>query len=404
MFVGVVEGFYGPMWGFLDRLSMSLYMGRVGLNLYFYAPKDDPYHRLFWRDPYPSRYIDEFSWLVEQCRRFGVYFAYAISPGLDIDYSSREDIDILVRKLDSFMNLGVRILGVFLDDIPPELRGAGFKSLADAHSRLANHVYRELSPDRLFLVPTFYWGYEEAYLRELGGSLESGVEIVWTGTHVVSPKIGLDDIERFREISGRYPAIWDNYPVNDFFIVRGVIRLHMDYIKGRDPRIFGYIPAYMANPMNQAEASKIPLYSISRLARGYQTGEGDIDKAIELVLNEEIWDAFRLFTVINRSSPLDPGADLEPGENRSKEILEMVETIRRKTTNKKILAEISPVLSFLEMLGRVLSKGSKIEGKTSRIQAAGLYDPPISDESMRRVFGHVARRTPSWLATRHPSS
>ena len=51
---GVIEGFYGPPWSHSDRLDMLRFMGRAGLNVYIYAPKDDPYHRTRWREPYPE--------------------------------------------------------------------------------------------------------------------------------------------------------------------------------------------------------------------------------------------------------------------------------------------------------------------------------------------------------------
>jgi hyaluronoglucosaminidase len=398
MMVGIVEGFYGQPWDLLDRISIVSFMGRVRLNLYIYAPKDDPYHRVSWRSPYPQHQMEGFSILIDACARNGVAFGYAISPGLDIDYSSKSDIDILIRKLDMFMDLGARVLGIFLDDVPPELRGRGFKSLAEAQASIANKVYRELSPDRLFLVPTYYWSYEEGYLRELGSLLDSGVEIVWTGRYVVSPTIDLDDLERFREITGRYPAIWDNYPVNDFFIVRGVMRLHMGPIEGRDPRIFSVSPAYMSNPMNQAEISKIPIYSVSRIARGYELGGEVLERAVELIANEEVWDALKLFVRLNSSSSLDPEADLEPGGGDAKSLIDMVDTLRRSLGNRKLLQEISPILSFIESLAKALARGEKMPSKVYRIQTAGLYDPPIGDESMVRIFGRVVRRKPMWIS------
>ncbi|MGC9148855.1 MAG: protein O-GlcNAcase [Sulfolobales archaeon] len=395
MLIGVVEGFYGSPWDFIDRLSMIFFMSRVGMNLYVYAPKDDPYHRMFWRSPYPASYMEEFSRLIDASNRYGVVFSYAISPGLDINYSSKTDIDVLVRKLSLFTDLGVRILGIFLDDIPPELRGEGFKSLAEAQAKLVNKVYHELSPDKIIFVPTFYWGYEKDYLRELGEILERNIEIVWTGKYVVSPTITLEDIDYFREISGRYPSIWDNYPVNDFFTVRGVQRLHLDYIKGRDPEIFSRISVYMSNPMNQAEASKIPLYTIARLAKRYKPGEKDLDKAIELIANEEVWESLKIFIRLNRSSVLDPEADYEPSREDVDKIRGMIKDLRSKLTNIKLLVEISPILSFLETLSSALEQGREIYSR--RVQSAGLYDPPLTEEAMNKVFGGVSRRIPKWL-------
>lgn len=44
---------------------------------------------------------------------------YTISPGLDTDYSSREDLRLLVRKLEEVMKRGIESIALFLDDIPP---------------------------------------------------------------------------------------------------------------------------------------------------------------------------------------------------------------------------------------------------------------------------------------------
>lgn len=396
---GVVEGFYGFPWDFHDRISMISFMSRVGLNLYFYAPKDDPYHRILWRNPYPSSLIEQFRELIDFSNRYSVNFAFAISPGLDIDYSSQSDVDILVRKLDTMMDLGVRYVGLFLDDIPPEIRGGGFRTLAEAQASLANKVFRELSPDKLFLVPTYYWGYEESYLRELSESVERDIEIVWTGRYVVSPEITIEDIERFREITGRSPAIWDNYPVNDYFIVRGVTRLHLGVIRGRSPEMMRRVSAYIANPMNQAEISKIPLYTIARLLSGYTPDERDLDKAVELIVNEEAQEAMKIFVRLNSSSVLNPDADQEINEVNARDILRSLDILNRDLRNRKMFSEIRPVVEFLRHVAREVGEGKRVQIVSNRIQAAGLYEPPISDEAMKRVFGRVVRRRPKWLQT-----
>jgi len=54
-YLGVIEGFYGPPWSHQDRLDILAFMEEVGLADYVYAPKDDPYHRARWRDPYPPK-------------------------------------------------------------------------------------------------------------------------------------------------------------------------------------------------------------------------------------------------------------------------------------------------------------------------------------------------------------
>lgn len=49
---GIVEGFYGTPWSHADRLEMLHFSKEKKFNAYIYAPKDDPYHRAKWREPY----------------------------------------------------------------------------------------------------------------------------------------------------------------------------------------------------------------------------------------------------------------------------------------------------------------------------------------------------------------
>ena len=51
---GIIEGFYGTTWTHQDRLDQIKFYGKNKLNTYIYAPKDDPYHREKWRNPYPK--------------------------------------------------------------------------------------------------------------------------------------------------------------------------------------------------------------------------------------------------------------------------------------------------------------------------------------------------------------
>ena len=52
---GVVEGFYGTPWSHKNRQDMLEFCGEQGLNAYIYAPKNDPYHKDRWREPYPKK-------------------------------------------------------------------------------------------------------------------------------------------------------------------------------------------------------------------------------------------------------------------------------------------------------------------------------------------------------------
>jgi len=174
---GIVEGFYGRPWSHQDRLEVLRFEGQQAMNVYYYAPKDDPYHRTLWQEPYPPQEMSRLSELAETARRNFVDFCFAISPGLSMRYSSDEDFSVLVRKLDSVARLGVSCIALFLDDVPPELQDpqdqSRFKTLAQAHAYVVNKLYEHLKsrwPDaRLTFTPTTYtneWGSRD-YIKEL---------------------------------------------------------------------------------------------------------------------------------------------------------------------------------------------------------------------------------------------
>jgi hypothetical protein len=71
---------------------------KFGLNTYVYAPKDDDKHRSRWRDLYDQHEADQLSTLIRSCHASSLKFIYALSPGLDIKYSSDEDRHLLRRK------------------------------------------------------------------------------------------------------------------------------------------------------------------------------------------------------------------------------------------------------------------------------------------------------------------
>lgn len=50
---GVVEGFYGPVWSPADRLGVLGAIAAADANAYLWAPKNDPWHRERWREPFP---------------------------------------------------------------------------------------------------------------------------------------------------------------------------------------------------------------------------------------------------------------------------------------------------------------------------------------------------------------
>ena len=257
---GVVEGFYGTPWSHSARLDQMEFYGRNKLNIYVYGPKDDPWHRWRWREPYPTEEATRLAELVEGAKRNHVTFYWAIHPGGDIRWND-EDRDALVAKFEQMYGLGVRAFAVFFDDIG----GEGAK--ADNQAELLNYLNSQFiatHPDiePLMLCPTEYnraWSNEAGgYLRTLGAMLDKNIRVMWTGNRVIST-IDREAMAWINERICRRGFVWFNFPVNDY------VRDHMllGPVYGNAGDVAGDVEGFVSNPMEYAEASKVALYSIA---------------------------------------------------------------------------------------------------------------------------------------------
>ena len=319
-FRGTVEGFYGTPWSHEARKSQLAFYGRNKMNVYIYGPKDDPWHRDKWREPYPEVEANRIAELVEVAKKNGVNFYWAIHPGVDIKWND-EDRDFLMAKLEVMYQLGVRSFAVFFDDI----WGEGAK--ADKQAALLNYiddnfvqVKKDVAP--LILCPTEYnkgWANEQGgYLRTLGSTLNKGIEVMWTGNSVVAC-IDKPTMEWINERIERKGYIWLNFPVNDF--VRDHILMGPAYGNGLD--IATDVSGFVSNPMEYAETSKISLYGIADYcwnmeAYDYQS---NWEKSLKDILPSN-HEALRIFALYNKDlGPNGHGFRREEGE----ELKEMAE-------------------------------------------------------------------------------
>ena len=253
---GLIEGFYGAPWAERDRLDLLTFCGERGMNAYVYAPKDDPKHRRHWRDAYSSSELAHFEEVQRLCRDLGIRFGFALSPGLDIDYSSRADHRHVLAKLHQARGLGISWLVIAFDDLP------GCKTRGSAQADLVAWLHEELHAAaegvRLSIVPTEYAGVTSSpYLSELADGLPADVDVAWTGRWIVSPTITAADAKaRAAALGGRAPLLWDNYPVNDNYMSRS---LFLGPYVGRDPSLLSVCSGVLCNPMPLAHASKVAL-------------------------------------------------------------------------------------------------------------------------------------------------
>jgi hyaluronoglucosaminidase len=270
---GIVEGFYGRPWTADQRLDMVDFIAEIGMNTYVYSPKDDPFTRRRWREPYDRAAADELRVLTARARSAGIAFSYGLSPGLSMRYAEPQDAAAVFAKLDSVHDLGVTEVALFLDDIPGHLQHPGdvevFADLVTAQLSLIVSLELRLedagNASTLTVCPTQYWGRgDEPYIAALGSGLAPRTQLFWTGRAICSPELDADDADVFARAAGRRPLYWDNFPVNDVAMTG---ELHIGPYLGRDPRLQHAAAGIIANPMPLAEASKIALFSVADFCR-----------------------------------------------------------------------------------------------------------------------------------------
>lgn len=327
---GSIEGFYGSPWTPEERLDQMDFLGEVKSNTYVYAPKDDPYHREKWRDPYPEDKLAELGELVERARANHVRFTFAVSPGNSVCYSDPADVKALVAKLQSLYDLGVRSFSVPLDDINytkwncdgdrQKFGEPGRGPAAEAQVGLLNEVRRDFvatheGTNPLQMVPTEYGDLTDtAYKKTLRSTLDKDIEVMWTGTEVVPSEITDEQAAQAAELFGRKVFVWDNYPVNDFDKTAG--RLLLAPYDKRDAGLSDHLSGVVSNPMNQEAASKLPVFTIADFAwndRGYDVRRSARQSALHLAGGDpRVADAVQTFVDLNHLAPTSTPTPWQP--------------------------------------------------------------------------------------------
>ncbi len=293
---GYIEGFYGKPWSHENRKMMLELMSFYGMNTYYYAPKDDPYHRDKWSELYPENELVALSELASLCKEKFVKFHYCIAPGLSMKYSSDEDFDKLICKAEQLYNIGIRNFGLLLDDIPENLwfdedKAAFDGEAVNAHIALSDKFRNYLkSKDEnctLTVCPLQYHGRgDEYYISKLGQGISGDIDIFWTGKNICSQEITVREAVIFENATNRPPLYWDNFPVNDAEMYN---EMHIGYLNGREGDLYRYSRGIVSNTMEYALSSRIPLLTVCDYLwnplsyNGFESWQ----KACEIILGEE---------------------------------------------------------------------------------------------------------------------
>jgi hypothetical protein len=264
MWLGVVEGFYGRPYDWLERQELVKFLGAEGYDHYLYAPKADAHLRSRWSEAHPEEQRERLVELAACCHESGLAFGLGLSPPSAIDDPGALAPDLLFHRVEQLLTLSIDNLALLFDDV------RGHERSAERQCNMVNGVRRRFPELRLFMCPTYYstssvldriFGERPSdYLAQLGRELDASVEVFWTGPDICSHEYPEAHLEQVTKELGRKPWLWDNYPVND-----GPKMCRFLHLRGFPPRtrsLADQIAGISVNPMNQAWLSRLPLASL----------------------------------------------------------------------------------------------------------------------------------------------
>lgn len=264
---GVVEGFYGRPWTSEQRKELFAKLKKWGMNSYVYAPKDDCKHRAYWRSLYTVEESDLLTGLITAAKEQGITFYYALSPGLDMIYS--KETAILKRKLEQVATFGCEAFALLFDDIESEMCEPDkemFQSFAHAQVAVTNELYNHLGGPKFLFCPTQYCSTRAVpsvtrseYLTTIGNKLAQDVDILWTGSKVISKILTPENVEEITSVLKRPPLIWDNLHANDYDQKRVFLGPYM----GRHPTLIPFLRGVLTNPNCEFHMNTVAIHTLA---------------------------------------------------------------------------------------------------------------------------------------------
>jgi len=221
---GYIEGYYGrlPDWNMRNKLVEQL--SACELSSYFYAPKEDIYHRLHWRKPYPSQWRRNFRNWASSAQALSVQIIAGVAPGLDFNFShltDGADFHALVEKSLQLLDDGASAIALLMDDINAEFdpMHSGVSTEGQAHAMLANALSERINCS-IFVVPRVYALELEhespGYAQHFSAHLNTGNAVFHCGTHIVAPSIDKSDYADYSGGGRHRVIVWDNLYANDY--------------------------------------------------------------------------------------------------------------------------------------------------------------------------------------------
>ncbi|KTW00253.1 beta-N-acetylglucosaminidase [Sphingomonas yabuuchiae] len=406
---GTIEGFYGKPWSMTDRTKHLDFLGQMKANTYVYSPKDDPFARDKWRDPYPAATLSALGTLAARARANHVDFVYAISPGPSICFSDPADEQALLRKFAALRGIGVHSFYVALDDIEYQkwnceadktaFGPSGAQAAGVAQSKLLNAVQSDLlkqdpASRPLIMVPTEYYDAKESpYKAALRANLNPRIVVQWTGTDVVPPAISVPDAKAATKAFGRKTLLWDNYPVNDYASSAGRLLL-APYAK-REAGLSSELTGILSNPMNQEAPSRVAVTGV--LAFGWNDKGYDADRTWHYAARDLVGGDARATAALLEmfdTQHLAPTFGSQPWQEQAPKLKALLDHVREALANGDE-AERRAALADLH------AKADSLADAPDTIRA-GVVDPAFAEQAApwleaMQLWGRALQQTAAGL-------
>ncbi len=265
--LGVVEGFFGSAWSWQARTDYADFLSTHGFNTYLYAPKSDHFLRRDWHMPFPQDHLDKLSKLADAYKNKSLNFGIGLSPfELYKDFNAKQK-NLLRHKLEQINHINPSILCILFDDMQGDV-----EKLATQQTDITNFIIQYSQASHFIFCPTYYsddpklvshFGKKpDHYFKDIGNFLDPSIDIFWTGPNVFSETFQQQHLQNVAERFLRKPLIWDNYPVND--AERLCSKLNLQAFPDQANILRKYTAGHLANPMNQAYLSQIPLFTLGQ--------------------------------------------------------------------------------------------------------------------------------------------
>ncbi len=247
---------------------MASFLSAHRCNSYIYAPKNDEYLRKQWHAPYPDEQLQPLQILGKHAQQLGLDFGIGLSPfELYRDFSATNR-SLLQKKIAQINIVAPQTLCILFDDMMGNL-----DNLAAVQLDIVDFIRTHSTARSFVICPTYYsddplltrhFGDQpEHYLEDLGTGLDQNIDVFWTGPKVISATYPREHLLDVATRLKRKPLLWDNYPVND--AKRLTPFLHLKSFTNRDRSLHELTSGHLANPMNEAYLSQIPLFSLPEI-------------------------------------------------------------------------------------------------------------------------------------------